>query len=562
MTTRWAAVAVLASAGVVGACAAERPVRMESAVAVSVAHQQVQLQAAAKNADRGQAARPLVAVSGRREGGMLLLADLSDRRLALIADEDAGAVRVLDARTHEPVSNFVLAGRPAQMALGSDGRLYVALRDHSQVQSLEIAQEPHGDSDAPTLVDAGRFSTATEPLALSTTPQGGELLVASGWGKQLQRISLRDGSTTTRLKLPREPRAIAVTDDGKHAFVAHAVGSAITRIALNEAIPTKTALWVGGTDNIFVRPIRKCGGCLINTFKGIGDEGGTPRHAVQGFALASFRGEVIAPMVLAHPGERPVGGYGTSGGFAAHQPVLAVASGDKEEVMVRAPNRMFAASLRRTNSAGDLGHTGCVLPRAIAVDPTREVALVSCLGVDRVDVLQLNHKSLVRSTLARWKVPAGPVGIAVDAKNGEALVWSQYASTLSSLTLPGMPDEQRAGTTFAQLPKPQPARRVTTLPPLDGHAGRTQLSTTAKRGRELFHAAGDLRLSGDSRACASCHPDGREDGISWPTPQGRSQTPILAGRLGAELAPTAGTASRTPWSSTSNTPSNASAAVD
>ena len=57
------------------------------------------------------------------------------------------------------------------------------------------------------------------------------------------------------------------------------------------------------------------------------------------------------------------------------------------------------------------------------------------------------------------------------------------------------------------------------------------LSSEVALGRRLFHAAGDPRISGDGRACASCHPDGRDDGLVWKTPMGRLQTPTLAGRL-------------------------------
>jgi mono/diheme cytochrome c family protein len=50
------------------------------------------------------------------------------------------------------------------------------------------------------------------------------------------------------------------------------------------------------------------------------------------------------------------------------------------------------------------------------------------------------------------------------------------------------------------------------------------------RGRNLFHGAGDARIASDGRACASCHPDGRDDGLVWSTPNGPRQTPMLAGR--------------------------------
>src|SRR5262249_50283547 len=50
-------------------------------------------------------------------------------------------------------------------------------------------------------------------------------------------------------------------------------------------------------------------------------------------------------------------------------------------------------------------------------------------------------------------------------------------------------------------------------------------------GRILFHAAGDARIASDGRACASCHPDGRDDAITWATPEGPRRSIMLAGRV-------------------------------
>ncbi len=60
--------------------------------------------------------------------------------------------------------------------------------------------------------------------------------------------------------------------------------------------------------------------------------------------------------------------------------------------------------------------------------------------------------------------------------------------------------------------------------------GSSGLSASAARGRVLFHAS-DARVAFDGRACASCHPDGRDDAFTWTTPDGPRQTPMLVGRL-------------------------------
>ena len=62
------------------------------------------------------------------------------------------------------------------------------------------------------------------------------------------------------------------------------------------------------------------------------------------------------------------------------------------------------------------------------------------------------------------------------------------------------------------------------------------LDVTLVLGRALFHGTGDARIARDGRACASCHPDGRDDGLVWATPNGPRRPPMLAGRL-AKTAP-------------------------
>ena len=55
-------------------------------------------------------------------------------------------------------------------------------------------------------------------------------------------------------------------------------------------------------------------------------------------------------------------------------------------------------------------------------------------------------------------------------------------------------------------------------------------------GRLAFHSGADTRISKDGRACASCHPDGRDDAITWATPEGPRRSILLAGRVAAETS--------------------------
>jgi cytochrome c peroxidase len=55
-------------------------------------------------------------------------------------------------------------------------------------------------------------------------------------------------------------------------------------------------------------------------------------------------------------------------------------------------------------------------------------------------------------------------------------------------------------------------------------------------GAHLFHNSSEFRISSHGVACASCHPDGRDDGRVWQLKGTRRQTPMLTGRL-KETAP-------------------------
>jgi mono/diheme cytochrome c family protein len=160
------------------------------------------------------------------------------------------------------------------------------------------------------------------------------------------------------------------------------------------------------------------------------------------------------------------------------------------------------------------------LPRAAAPDAAHDVVLVACMGIDQVVAIDASERPLVESIGTRFKVPAGPVAIAIDAASGDAWVWSMFERVLSRIRLGDVYRGGDAGT------------RNVAEAMLVGVPARAQLDAEWARGRVLFHAP----VAFDGRACASCHPDARNDGITWGSPKGPLQTPFLVGRL-ADGAP-------------------------
>jgi len=104
-------------------------------------------------------------------------------------------------------------------------------------------------------------------------------------------------------------------------------------------------------------------------------------------------------------------------------------------------------------------------------------------------------------------------------------VWSQFERQVDVLPLGGPaliddkgPDKPPVVTHIAMS---EPARSI---------------PMSMALGRVLFHMVGDERISHDGRACARCHPDGRDDSLTWATPNGPRRSILLAGKV-AETPP-------------------------
>ena len=591
--TAWVVGSVVLAAA--GACADERP-------AVATSYSEALPEVAVPAPGEGPAAHPVV--GGDARGATVQVAAVGGSRVVLVADEDGRALRLLDAATDEPRSHLALGGTPSQLVIAGDGRIYVALRDRDRVVGVEIV-----DPETMALEATVSFDVPIEPVGLAVMPDGGQLLVTTGWSAELRRLDLTTRTSTLVARLPREPRSVAISPDGGTAVVVHALGSQISRVALSsEERAEPTALALAGEDfdtesfgmigvlgslaELDVQTIgalddnssllfgsggslkspsaagsgnTKTGGPGVSAssggavrgpvdFRGGGGVGvgtiglgtvGTigrggvidapqavpvERQASQGFALAVSDEEIFAPQVLVHRGRAMVGGYGTSESFPAHQPALVQLRFDEDDPRLRVMNRTFAASTARSGFGGGSSRDGCLLPRGAAVDAEGGTVFVACLGSDDVIAYASEEGALATSIRGRWHVPSGPSGLAVDRDAGELVVWSAFAGAVSRVALPRPESESSK-----HDPQPARIRRVKAVAPsrtvVLKPVAASSLSDAARQGRALFHGATDRRLSADGRACASCHPDGRDDGLSWPTPSGARQTPMLAGRL-------------------------------
>jgi cytochrome c peroxidase len=451
-----------------------------------------------------------------RQGSAVALARAEQSTIAYVADEDDSAIHTVDIDRQRELAVTPLAGAPSALLVLADGRVAVILRDQSRV----AIYEPRERADLP-LEERCEAPVAADPVGLAITPDDGRLLVTSGWGRKLTALDPGDLHPVFAVDLPREPRSVLASDDGRVAFVAHVVGGLLSAVSLPESAPH-------AVHSIDLRVGSHA------TSRGQSE----PRAGCQGYALASAvvaggagadkaAGPVrlFAPLVSIDPGEAKLtSGYGSSDGWgpAVEEPLVSVVDAAGERALTR------TLGFSRVRHGKE-----CLLPRAAVVSGER--LLVSCLGIDAL--LELDARALdpIHVERRRFRVPAGPVGVAVDSDRGRAVVWSQFAREIALVDLTPPLDPRSGALSSGKPGAAPPSLEAAVRIPVARREG-SWITPAVARGRELFHSTVDLRISKDGRACASCHPDGREDALTWSTPDGPRQTIMLAGRV-TESAP-------------------------
>ena len=480
-----------AFAAAAAGCAGQRPVKTAAPPSPTV-------EGAAGDCRPIEGAALLSPIGTARQSSTVALAKLGERTVALIADEDARAVVLVDVEKKAEIGSTPVDGAPSQLLVTKDGRVVVALRDVAKLVVLAPAAGAE-----PRLAQRCAVRAAAEPLALASTPDDATVLVTHGIGHALSGYD--EGTLAKRFEvdLPREPRAVVVSGDGKRAFVSHAVGGRLSAVDLERAF----------------HPIR-------NVDLRHPDAG--PRiTSCQGYALARLEvgssGRVLAPEAVVDPGDltnRP-DGYG-DGNSPAEQPAVAVLDESAVEPIKDSLNGVSDddASVNPSDRLAD-----CLLPRAAAVDSASHTLLVACYGIDAVIAYDALAPIPAHAGIRRYAVGGGPSGIAVDPDHGRAVVWSQFDRVLSVLPIRTTDPMAELGASAMQ-----PTRIALASVHTSADAYRRAV------GRQLFHAVNDPRISSDGRACASCHPDGRDDAITWATPDGPRRSVMLAGRL-SDTAP-------------------------
>ena len=398
---------------------------------------------------------------------------------SIVIDADSGQLIRTDSKGKNIASIAIGANAGMLTYDPSSKTAYVADRFANRIAIVKI-----GDK----LEITGSIKTPVEPYGIALSPDRKTVMVTTVADRALVAYDLATSKERWRTALGREPRGLAVSPDGTRALVAYLQTGTVDQIDLLE---THTAEHVALSTATSPRRCRHCGndgeafarGAFAVAFMG--------EHE----AVIPFQRET--PVQIANGGNS--GGYG--GGFEppiTHQLAFLSMNGER--------TTQITATIAQHQ------------PRALAWDSAHDALYVAGMGTD--SIIQIKNASQVgiaeglSASLTTGKDKCGPDGVAITAE-GNVLVWCAFTRNVERVDFIDAKGQLATGTKM--------------------NSGPTLVASSfgdkQHEGMVLFHSAEPQISSRGGLACASCHPDGRDDGLSWKIEKNTLQTPLLAGRV-------------------------------
>lgn len=411
---------------------------------------------------------------------------------ALAIDVDAGRlVRVgVDGAV---IDGLDLGGEPARVApIGATGRFAVTLRASRAVAIIE-------DGAGLTLVDT--IAVGAEPVAVVADELGQRLYVAVSTQDEVVEIDTATNTVLRRFSVGGEPRWMALRPDGRDLYVLSAFGGTASWIDLDRGRvhPVEVPDFGNLTPRFTGDPAVSADGVWLVTPALFVDNFTEEAADTLGVSLYYVSMGKWNPALVAYP----IGLDGAPG----DNPVVTFVSGFTDE--------------------GSVGSYAA----AVALDPKVPMAYVALEGSDVVVASDFTNDSGQRdggigsTSMAFRATAAGPKGFAFAGDVG--FVHAALDHAIQPVDMGGLREDVRTVV--------QGEAYGSTATPLDDgiRIADPTLPGDIERGRRLFMSATDdqIVMPGSGVSCATCHFEGRNDGLTWPLASGPRQTPSLAGRV-------------------------------
>jgi YVTN family beta-propeller protein len=500
-----------------------------------------------------------------------------------VADSLNGALVVLD-RADLAVRRTVPVGlRPSHVAVGPDGAAWVAVRGAGTVVRVGPG------SDSPDLTT----SIGGEPFGVILSRDADLVFVTDYAGGRLVTLDATSGAVLRATPIGRLLRGLAVVGapGGEPALlVVQQSGPALT-VPLRsadgmpeESIAAATSLTRALPSDALFNPSRIRGLVTSRAMAATGIAGADGGLVVHQIAETGTSDEALEIAASGRPeGATVSDGYGSpasSSGFQFGVPSRPVDVVVSRVTPLEAADPGAATLPVVSPATGEPMTARLAQPSDVNQHPTMSLAFVTGEGSD--NAVAFNTASLdgdpLAHPVAELMVGMGPRAIAFSPDGTTAYVLNGHSLTVSELDLRGLLAMERVeqvtaglggsdsgGTSafFGAAPEPSfgpmadsafeptdeqprfvtPPEGAQYVHPVLLRASREAAfgvdpsPDAVRRGRRIFTHARNASLSKDGQfACATCHPDGIDDGLVWFIKDGPRQTIALAGRL-ADTAP-------------------------
>lgn len=442
------------------------------------------------------------------------LAQASRSSTIAITDDDAFLVMVNP--DHGSISIFELAqlGRtaivptgpePSAVVLHPDGdTAFVANRGNATVVKISGIRSP-----SPQMV--AMANVGSEPTGLALSPRGRTLFVAEFAESSISVLRTDDLSTEKIIEGVQNPRTLAVTnnfdgqDEDEFLVVSHYFGEPLpnsegknaSRQGKIDLFPLR-GLAIDVSIPLPVVPTEITGGDVASP-----NQLGGMVIAPDGRLYVTDQAVSPAPPLTADRNVNPLVHVVDLASRAEVTQGAGTVSLARLLTPMATPSTLFLADpvdIDFVHDKKSFGFVGYVVSRGadaverMVFDPDKGTVAVGSMQNLQIDVAG-------NDTLGRCQAPIGGV-VAVKSQRMFLNCWLSRTLAVLDLT------SQTLQSTFKAV-------------------DNERLSAPVLRGAQAFHSARGRMAQAGRIACASCHPDGRSDGVTWVFPNGPRQTPAL-----------------------------------
>lgn len=371
-------------------------------------------------------------------------------------------------------------------------------------------------------VKIAEIQVGVEPWSLALSPDGLWAYVVDRAQGELVLVDLQTGAVRARLAVGPEPGMVALSPSGGRAYVTVTAADRVAvidtpRFALAASIPVEPRPYaIAVSDDGDAADDDEQ--IYITHFQALPKPGGIEGHDDSRRGLLSViaaGSRQVSRQIALEPDEHGfpnlLAGISLSGAFlwAPHQraapdlpnTLTKIVFASVAVVDVQTYSEDSAARLLLNDQ--DIFGSPVNSPLAAVPSPDGKTLYIVLAGSDLLEIVDIADPHQPR-LVEFLPVGRNPRGLALSPDGRTGYVMNYLSRSLSLLDLENMQP-------LAEIPTTQE-----TLPP------------HILLGKILFNNASDPRLSqGSWISCASCHPDGGSDGVTWMFPDGPRQAPAL-----------------------------------